>query len=225
MNDIEAQEERRRAILQWLYQRNSLSIAELVQRFAVSRMTVHRDLDYLVAQGAAHKRHGWVELVDAEPGAASLDGRCEGCRGAANPRTTWVMECESGHRCVACCPGCGLHLFSLAEGVRSVQAREFLYGRMVDAKRATYVAESRIHFCCRPSLLVFGDRADGIDFQRGYGGRVASFHEALTYVHSAAAPERFDWRPAISRPRRAEGLIHQTAAALEASRPVFYDPR
>ena len=51
-------EERRNAILQMLDQRDSVSVAELVDRFTVSEMTVRRDLYELEKIGLLRRVHG-----------------------------------------------------------------------------------------------------------------------------------------------------------------------
>ncbi|GHB31766.1 DeoR/GlpR family DNA-binding transcription regulator [Salinicola rhizosphaerae] len=49
---------RRQAMLDHLIQAGSAQVDELASRFQVSRMTIHRDLDELVAQGMVQKQHG-----------------------------------------------------------------------------------------------------------------------------------------------------------------------
>ena len=51
-------DERRRRLLEAINQQGSLSIIQAEKRLGVSRMTVHRDLDVLEAQGHVRKVHG-----------------------------------------------------------------------------------------------------------------------------------------------------------------------
>lgn len=54
---------RREWIVQGLLERGSVTIVEVVEAFDVSRMTVHRDLDELVAEGLARKVRGGATML------------------------------------------------------------------------------------------------------------------------------------------------------------------
>lgn len=56
-------EQRRLQILDYLCERESSSVDELANQFAVSRMTIHRDLDQLVAMQCVRKTHGGVTIL------------------------------------------------------------------------------------------------------------------------------------------------------------------
>ncbi|WFF40614.1 DeoR/GlpR transcriptional regulator [Salinicola endophyticus] len=51
---------RRQALLDYVVQAGAAQVDELATHFGVSRMTVHRDLDALAAQGMVNKQHGGV---------------------------------------------------------------------------------------------------------------------------------------------------------------------
>ena len=63
--------ERRKLLLQELHQRGALSIAEAEKTLRVSRMTIHRDIEELCAQGLARKVHGGVVAADGASGAGA----------------------------------------------------------------------------------------------------------------------------------------------------------
>ena len=56
-------EERRRRLLELIQQKGSLTITEAGRRLAVSRMTVHRDLEQLAAEDLVRKVHGGAVAV------------------------------------------------------------------------------------------------------------------------------------------------------------------
>ncbi len=182
-NTSEGREERCQIILQWLYQRQSISVAELTARLSISRMTLHRDLDRLVGLGAVHKRHGWAQLAIDPPGDNLAAMRCVLCGAFIPYRTQWVTQSRSGETQCACCPHCGLLDYaSNPDRVLVMQTRDFLHGRMVSAVKAMYVIRSQIQLCCAPSVLAFVNRTDAERFRRGFDGSVRSFSESLTWL-------------------------------------------
>lgn len=67
-------EERRRRLLEAVNAKGSLTVSEAEKALEVSRMTVHRDLDVLAAQGLVRKVHGGVVAVN-QRGADLFDPR------------------------------------------------------------------------------------------------------------------------------------------------------
>ena len=54
--------DRRDGIMDWLLQAGTVTVDDLAARFAVSRMTIHRDLDELEASGFLHKVRGGASV-------------------------------------------------------------------------------------------------------------------------------------------------------------------
>ncbi len=187
MIDYVEQQARREAIVRWLQQRSSLSVAELTARLAVSRMTIHRDLHFLMREGVVTKRHGWVEWVDRAP----RDER----RGEPGEHTRWEVILPSGQRQSACCPSCGLRRATTVGDDTRIDVADTLHGHRIDGRRATYVIGSRINLCCWPSALAFEDAVDAYSFQRGFGGQVATFADACAAM-SAEPPSQVPRRAA-----------------------------
>lgn len=81
-------EDRRKRLLDAVNSRGSLSVAEAERTLAVSRMTVHRDLDVLAAQGLVRKVHGGVVALSQrgsdlfDPRAQPFEDRLSICREA-----------------------------------------------------------------------------------------------------------------------------------------------
>jgi DeoR/GlpR family transcriptional regulator of sugar metabolism len=71
-------EERRRRLLEAVNARGSLTVGEAEKAFDVSRMTIHRDLETLAAEGVVRKVHGGVMALDrgnVDPRARPFDER------------------------------------------------------------------------------------------------------------------------------------------------------
>ncbi|MGO1003400.1 DeoR family transcriptional regulator [Lysobacter sp. CA196] len=58
---------RRQQILQCLIEQNSVQVAELVERFDVSAVTIRADLSHIESQGLATRTHGGATLVRTPP--------------------------------------------------------------------------------------------------------------------------------------------------------------
>jgi len=74
--------------------------------------------------------------------------------------------------------------------VKSAKARDFISGEWIDPAAATYVFKSEAIPACAPSWIAFGDKADAEKFQKGFGGTIYSFEEAL--VERAKMPKGMD---------------------------------
>jgi hypothetical protein len=169
---------RQEQILSWLKESPSLTIDELVHRLGVSVMTVHRDLDHLVQAGRVEKVHGGVIRVGARPHPARALQFCGLCDIPIPERTQVIIQPGQGETLYACCPHCGLLLLNDADAPISILAKDFIYGRVVNARTAFYLVQSDITLCCQPSYLCFASADDAGKFQMGFGGQLMSFDEA-----------------------------------------------
>lgn len=187
---------RQMAILEWLDAQGSLTIAQLAERFQVSVMTIHRDLDKLADDGYARKVRGGV-LPAVEPGSQiSPTESCTVCGKRVPARTRWVITRDDGQREPACCAHCGFLHLAHGEQPQSALAVDYLYGRMVNVYQAIYVVGSDVTPCCVPSTLCFATRHDAERFRHGFGGQVMDFAAALQAMnqlhHSTAMAEAQD---------------------------------
>lgn len=173
---------RQEQILRWLQDSRTLAIDDLAARLSVSLMTVHRDLDALVQAGLAEKVHGGVTLPDLKRTIAGDDSTCKCCHLPLASRTAFVIQTEAGEQIQACCPHCGLLLLN-DYPASAVLAKDFLYGRTVNAWQAFYVLESDVTLCCVPSVLCFATQADAENFQRGFNGTVMTFEDIVVALN------------------------------------------
>lgn len=172
---------RRAQLLAWLREHKRASIDALAERFGVSGMTIHRDLDALAKSGVIRKVHGgavWLDEPIATPILNNDEEKCEMC-GKPTERMPFVIRCADGQTHTACCPHCGLMLLMTTEGVVSVLTTDFLYRQTVSARSAVYVVDSVVRVCCSPSVLSFVTADDAERFARGFGGVVMAYDEAL----------------------------------------------
>ena len=70
-------------------------------------------------------------------------------------------------------------LFESRHAVASALVADFLYGRMVNCRSASYVMEPQVSYCCTPSIVAFERREDAQRFQQGFGGRVMDLEGVL----------------------------------------------
>lgn len=169
--------DRQNRIMELLAEHGSVQVDDLVKALRVSKMTVHRDLDALEADKQLRKVHGGAALAEA-----THTGECTFCHGSIPPdsRSKVTLHMLDGTHQHACCPHCGLlSVTNLGATVASVLVTDFLYGRVVNARSATYVVGPALDICCSPTTLAFQDRADANRFQRGFGGQVLNLTKAM----------------------------------------------
>jgi hypothetical protein len=174
--------ERQNQIIEQLTERGSVQVDDLVNLLGVSKMTVHRDLDALEADGRLRKVHGGAALADV-----AQSNECTFCHGTIPPdsRSKVTLHMTDGTHHHACCPHCGLlELPSLGTTVVSVLVTDFLYGRVVNARSAMYVVGPALDICCAPTTLAFQAQADAERFQQGFGGQVLDLTRAIDVLRA-----------------------------------------
>lgn len=174
--------ERQQQIIAWLQTEKRLTIKQLVDRFNVSGMTVHRDLDRLAQEGKVIKVHGGAELVAQESGVGEGTAVCQLCGGHVMARTAFTVMRQDGEKLCACCPHCGILLMQQIEDIGSALTPDFLHGRRVNVYQAYFVVGSEVQVCCLPSTICFATQAEAGKFQRGFGGDVMNYIEAAAHL-------------------------------------------
>lgn len=172
--------ERRDYILNKLRKEGRVQVRELSQELGVSHMTIHRDLDYLMAQD---------ERIQKVFGGAIMErsiqpetGKCAMCGKPVPSRTGVTMQTESGEHLNACCPHCALILLGSREDIVSGMATDYIHERVVNIKSAVFLVNADVVVCCAPSVLCFGDEEDARRFQTGFGGELADLETARRLV-------------------------------------------
>jgi DeoR family transcriptional regulator, copper-sensing transcriptional repressor len=112
---------------------------------------------------------------------------------AGNENTAYEITYKDGSVVTYCCPHCGLYEHAMKKDmVKSARARCFISGEWIDPATATYIFNSEAVPACAPSWIGFGDKADAVKFQKGFGGTIYSFEEALT--ERAKMPKGMDMK-------------------------------
>lgn len=182
--------ERRRQLLDWLDREQSLTLQQIVERFAVSKMTAHRDLEVLEGRHALKRIHGGAVALERPSGLArtltardSVQAGCVICYRPASQHLLYSLTLSSGEQRVACCPHCGVsaHLL-LGDQVAMALTADYLTGRPHPAQGTHFVLGSAAIPCCRPSMLTFEDAAMARRFQAGFGGTLGRLEDAITYL-------------------------------------------
>lgn len=182
--------ERRKKLLNWLETEGSLSFLEMVEYFKVSKMTIHRDLNWLEQRQALKRIHGGavrlegkVKLQQPESFEQIFQTKCLICNRPSSQQLLYTITMKNGERKVACCPHCGIsaHLM-LADQVAMALTADFLSGRLHSAQHSYYVMGGVVAHCCKPSILTFDNEEMAIRFQRGFSGNIGRFNDALDFL-------------------------------------------
>lgn len=165
----------------WLRQEQKVTIDDLAARLNVSIMTIHRDLDALAKAGQVEKVRGGAVMTNRGKHGETTR-QCTMCATHIPVRTTFIINTTTSGQLHACCPHCGLLLLDKHPDVVSVLARDFLYGRMVNAGDAYFLLNSDVAACCEPSVLCFANERDASRFRQGFGGDVLDYGGARDYL-------------------------------------------
>jgi len=185
--------ERRKELLSWLDDEGSLGLAEMVDYFRVSKMTIHRDLVWLEKRQALKRIHGGATRFE-QPGILQRrqeemgfeprpETKCLICNRPASQQLLYTLTMKDGHQKIACCPHCGIsaHLIH-GDKVTSALTADFLSGRLHSAQHSYFVMDTVVAHCCKPSILTFDDKEMALRFQKGFGGVLGRFDDALAFL-------------------------------------------
>jgi predicted RNA-binding Zn-ribbon protein involved in translation (DUF1610 family) len=173
--------ERQNQILKWLTEDGTLSIAEISRRFNVSEMTVYRDIKPLIEENKINKTSGGISLVTHSKVSSHS---CSYCLKELNNRHP--MQIITLQQTVEqfCCPHCGLLRYKdIEKNVSQIICRDFLQHTTISAKLAYFLFDADFNLnCCQPQVLTFDSLKYTEQFQKGFGGKIFRFDQALEEV-------------------------------------------
>lgn len=173
--------ERQKQILSWLSEEGTLSIAEISKRFNVSEMTVYRDIKPLLEERKINKTSGGVSFIS---NSSVSSHSCTYCLKELNNRHP--MQIITIHQTVEqfCCPHCGLLRYKdIEKNVSQIICRDFLQQTTISAKLAYFLFGADFNLnCCQPQVLTFDSLKYAEQFQKGFGGTILRFDQAVEEV-------------------------------------------
>jgi len=96
------------------------------------------------------------------------------------PHTKYVVTTKEGEEFSTCGVQCGLTLhLRLKEKFKSATATDLLSNRSVDAQKAFFIYKSTVITDMAPGFIAFATKTNAEKFQKGFGGQVVSYQEAL----------------------------------------------
>ena len=96
------------------------------------------------------------------------------------PHTKYGVTTTEGEEFFTCGVQCGLTLhLRLKEKFKSATATDLLSNRSVDAQKAFFIYKSTVITDMAPGFIAFATKTNAEKFQKGFGGQVLSYQEAL----------------------------------------------
>lgn len=103
-----------------------------------------------------------------------------GMKMAGNENTAYEIEKRDGTTKTFCCAHCGLWANAKRKAhIKSAKARDFISGEWDDASNMVYLFKSSAVPACAPGWIAFSSREEAEKFQKGFGGTIYTFEEAL----------------------------------------------
>jgi len=183
--------ERRKALMAWLEEEGSLSLTEIVERFAISKMTAHRDLEALENRQLLKRIHGGAVSIDrpqvsaagSAPPVEPAAGQCVVCFRPTSQHLLYSLTLRSGEQYKACCPHCGVAAqLQYGNEVAMALTADYLTGRPHPAQSSYFLLGSAAAPCCKPSMLTFEDEGMARRFQTGFGGSLGRIEDAASFL-------------------------------------------
>jgi hypothetical protein len=196
---------RRNELIDMINTRGVVSLKEITEQFDVTKMTIHRDLDFLESRSLIKRIFGGAVSVDTisvtadatpPPPAAGRTTHpvpvdtCLVCRRPVSQHLLYGISLSSGEQYLACCPHCGLSAHQRhKETITSAMTADFISGRPHPAHRSFFLMGSAAAPCCNPSILTFENEEQARNFQQGFGGSIGSLKDAFDFLEGEMIPK------------------------------------
>ncbi|MFF2446093.1 DeoR family transcriptional regulator [Neobacillus sp. NPDC058068] len=173
--------ERRQQIIKWLDKEGSLAISEISIRLQVSEMTVYRDIKPLLEENVISKTSGGISIAHVVNPPSNV---CSYCLKELHNRHPIQIITNDSKVEQLCCPHCGLLRYkNIEKDVSQIICRDFLQNSTISAKMAYYLMDTDFNLnCCQPQVLTFESLKHTEQFQRGFGGIILRFDEAIEEI-------------------------------------------
>jgi len=171
---------RQHKILNLISAESGISASMLAKQLKVSRMTIHRDLAVLAAQGHLRRIHGGALYKSTANVAPTLN--CPICQRKPLLHQQAEIITPAALKTKTCCTTCGLRHYLTRTDQAKLWVRDLLTGQRLDAEQAFFLINSAAFSCCQPSTLSFAQQSQLALFQTGFGGTVARLPNALDFL-------------------------------------------
>jgi hypothetical protein len=144
-------------------------------------MTIYRDIKPLVEENKIHKTSRGISLATTE---IVPSNTCTYCFKELNNRHPVQIIRHDQKVEQLCCPHCGLLRYrDIEKNVSQIICRSFLQNTTISAKLAYFLMDTDFNLnCCEPQVLAFESLKYAKQFQKGFGGVIFRFDQAVDEI-------------------------------------------
>lgn len=177
--------ERQQQIKLLVQKNKTVKISELSEQFAVSEMTIYRDIKPLLEEGFITKTFGGISLAEKKEPSHSNQNDCVYCHKPNHSRLVYRLILADDKIETACCAHCGLLRHDqLSDEVLQAICHDFFMHTTISAHLTWFVMDTTLNVsCCQPQVLTFDNREHAEKFVHGFGGEIYNFRDALEVIH------------------------------------------
>ena len=166
------------------YRNKALSVL-FVFAFTLASVAFYSTNEMVSAQGESteslqHAHHDAGQHVCGHHDAEKIKCPLCGMGIEGNENTDYQITFADGKTVSYLCPHCGLWEHAKhKDNIKSVRARDFISGEWKDVTTMYMLHNSSAVPGCSDSWIAFGSKGDVAKFQKGFGGTIYTFDEAL----------------------------------------------